>query len=104
MNQDLPVDVMLKEMDDVQFTSMPFSNWNHRFSDQQLIDASAMKLKRMGGMYVKAIVKWGHIDQALKTCNEFQEVICEEFKKSCIEELPSRWVVRISPTPKMSVE
>ena len=48
-SHNLIVDVMLKEMDDIQFTTMLFSNGSHKFSEHQIIDVSVMKLKSTGG-------------------------------------------------------
>ena len=55
MNCNLLVDIMLKEMDDIQFTVMTFPSGNYKFSDQQMIDANVMKLKRTGAYTPKPL-------------------------------------------------
>ena len=61
MNHDLLLDVMLKEMDDIQFAVISFPKFNHKFSHQQMIDTDVINLKSTGAIHSKAIEKWGQI-------------------------------------------
>ena len=59
MSRELTVDVILKDMDDIQFTDIYLPHSNHKFLHQKLIYAGVMKLKGTGGMYSKVIKSWG---------------------------------------------
>ena len=81
MTCDLSVKVMLREVDYIQITAFSFPHSNDKFLDQQFIDAAIMELKGMGGIYTKAIKKWGHMNQMLKTWSDFIEAIHDEYQK-----------------------
>ena len=53
IDHNLPVDVMLKDMDDIQLSAISFPNGNNKFTIQQSIDAGIMQLKSTGGIYSK---------------------------------------------------
>ena len=58
MDRDIPIEVMLRSLEEVQMFLLASQEENRELSEVNLIDHDSIKLLETGGFYTKALEKW----------------------------------------------
>ena len=82
MDRNLPIEVMIRDIEDVQRFMLATPADRMEQSDVQLCTHGLIKLSKTGGLYAKAVERWGQKDLHIRqSWREFKKHFIEEYEK-----------------------
>jgi hypothetical protein len=86
MDRNLPVEVMLKSVEEIQMFLMAHPDGDRQMSDVNLISYGTIKLSKCGGLYSKAMERWQAKDNAIqRVWANFRQHYITEYEKLLAE-------------------
>jgi hypothetical protein len=86
MDRNLPVEVMLRSVEEIQMFLMAHPDGDRQMSDVNLISYGTIKLSKCGGLYTKAMERWQAKNDAVKRVwANFRQHYITEYEKLLAE-------------------